>query len=68
MINNDDEITYVDLCRMNEHYFINIASVGIDAEIAKCNELYANSTLEQERRDLAKKISELVRAKSSLKK
>jgi len=33
-INNDDEITYVDLCRMNDYYFINIASVGIDAEIA----------------------------------
>lgn len=38
MIDNDDEITYVDLCRMNEHYFINIASVGIDAEIAKNKE------------------------------
>lgn len=33
-LNNDDEITYVDLCRMNDYYFINIASVGIDAEIA----------------------------------
>lgn len=33
-INNDNEITYVDLCKMNEHYFVNIASVGIDAEIA----------------------------------
>lgn len=38
MIDNDDPITYVDLCRMNEHYFINIASVGIDAEIAKNKE------------------------------
>lgn len=33
-MNNDDEITYVDLGKMNEHYFINIASVGIDCEIA----------------------------------
>ncbi|MBQ7136492.1 MAG: diacylglycerol kinase family lipid kinase [Bacilli bacterium] len=33
-INNDDEITYVDLCKMNDYYFINIASVGIDADIA----------------------------------
>jgi len=33
-INNDNEITYVDLCRMNDYYFINIASVGIDADIA----------------------------------
>lgn len=33
-INNDNEFTSVDLCKMNEHYFINIASVGIDAEIA----------------------------------
>lgn len=33
-INNDSDITYVDLCKMNDYYFINIASVGIDAEIA----------------------------------
>lgn len=33
-IDNDNDITYVDLCRMNDYYFINIASVGIDAEIA----------------------------------
>lgn len=33
-IDSDNDITYVDLCRMNEHYFINIASVGIDADIA----------------------------------
>lgn len=41
-INNDDEITYVDLCRMNEYYFINIASVGIDAEIAHNKERMKN--------------------------
>jgi YegS/Rv2252/BmrU family lipid kinase len=34
VLNSDDEITYVDLCKMNEYYFINIASVGIDADIA----------------------------------
>ena len=34
IIDNDKELTYVDLCRMNDKYFINIASVGIDAEIA----------------------------------
>lgn len=33
-INSDDEYTYADLCKMNEHYFINIGSVGIDADIA----------------------------------
>ena len=38
MIDNDEVITYVDLCRMNEHYFLNIASVGIDAEIANNKE------------------------------
>ena len=37
-IDNDDEVTHVDLCRMNEHYFINIASVGIDADIAQHKE------------------------------
>jgi len=38
VLNNDDEITYVDLCKMNEYYFINIASVGIDADIAQNKE------------------------------
>ncbi len=33
-LNSDEEITYVDLGRMNEYRFINIASVGIDCEIA----------------------------------
>lgn len=33
-IDSNNDITYVDLCRMNEYYFINIASVGIDADIA----------------------------------
>lgn len=33
-IKSDNDITSVDLCRMNDYYFINIASVGIDAEIA----------------------------------
>lgn len=41
-INGDNEITYVDLCRMNDYYFINIASVGIDAEIAHNKERMAN--------------------------
>lgn len=42
-INNDDnEITYVDLCKMNEYYFINIASVGIDADIANNKERMKN--------------------------
>lgn len=34
IIDNDKKLTYVDLCRMNDKHFINIASVGIDAEIA----------------------------------
>lgn len=33
-IDSNNEITNVDLCKMNDYYFINIASVGIDAEIA----------------------------------
>lgn len=34
VINSDEKYTYADLCKMNEHYFINIGSVGIDADIA----------------------------------
>ena len=34
-INNDDIVTYTNLCKMNDNYFINIASIGIDALIAK---------------------------------
>ncbi|MDD2435582.1 MAG: diacylglycerol kinase family lipid kinase [Bacilli bacterium] len=30
----DKEITKIDVGKVNEHYFINIASIGIDAEIA----------------------------------
>lgn len=33
-LDDNDELTYVDLCKMNDYYFINIASVGIDADIA----------------------------------
>lgn len=39
---NNEEITYVDLCRMNDYYFINIASVGIDADIAHNKERMKN--------------------------
>lgn len=34
IMNTNKDITYVDLCRMNDHYFLNIASIGIDADIA----------------------------------
>ena len=65
--NYDDKLTG----EIAERFFTDslrwLKAAKLDAEIARCNELYAKSTLEQERRDLAKKISELVRAKSSLK-
>ena len=40
----------------------------IEEDIAKCNALYAEATDEEERKKIAKQLSELVRRKSSLKK
>lgn len=40
----------------------------IEEDIAKCNALYAEATDEEERKKIAKQISELVRRKSSLRK
>ena len=40
----------------------------IEEDIAKCNALYAATTDEEERKKIAKQLSELVRRKSALKK
>ena len=40
----------------------------IEEDIAKCNALYATTTDEEERKKIAKRLSELVRRKSALKK
>ena len=40
----------------------------IEEDIAKCNALYAATTDEEERKKIAKQLSELVRRKSSLRK
>ncbi len=55
-INNDNsDITYVDLCKMNEYYFINAASIGLDAEI-----------INQENNMKSSHISKLVRYNTNL--